>query len=277
MSFGVSDNQEETIHGDLFGFYWHIECWPLARLLPRCDNSFRFYWHNFGLWLSFWGNDWESGYKDPWWRKMYHLDFPDLLLGKAVYSNEKGERFEHVIIPMSEANYRATMTFETSTWKRPRWLPRVRQYTHIEVENNRAPEFPGKGENSWDCGNDSIWAMSTEGHSIPKAVGGYVAAVLENRLKRGGIKSLVGTTEPRRMFGAAVLFLVFFRLIALATFQASRVCASAVPDRAALPTMPRNEIPVTHRLLSVSTMIFTSWQYGNGHTPTAMPSGRCLT
>ena len=121
---------------------------------------------------------------------MHHLDFADLLLGERKYSKQVLQNFENVIIPMPDGIYKAAMQFETCTWKRPLWFPTVKHYTNIEL-TDKAPTFPGKGENSWDCGDDSIWGMSVEGHSIPKAIGGYVQKVMEYRQKRSGLRSLI--------------------------------------------------------------------------------------
>lgn len=190
MSFGLSTDGEHTISGDFCGFFWHFEGYPLAQLIRKIvgksiDNSFRFYWYHWGLWFSLWGNDFESSSSDPWWRKTYHLNIPDLVLGKSKYSSEDLETFHDVIIPMPERNYLAVMTFVRSTWQRPRWKAVVRNFTRVELDRD-APKFPGKGENSWDQGDDCIWGMSTEGHSLAKAVGGYVSSCLEYREKRSG-------------------------------------------------------------------------------------------
>ncbi len=122
---------------------------------------------------------------------MHHLNFADVILGEQAYWNQVLEKFENVVIPMPEGSYKATMHFETSTWKRPLWFPKVRHFTKIEIVGKEAPKFPGKGENSWDQDDDSIWMMSVEGHSIPKAIGGYVQAVMEYRQKRSGLHSLM--------------------------------------------------------------------------------------
>jgi hypothetical protein len=193
FGFGLNDSRDNHIHGSFLGFYWHIECWALAKRMPRVEHSFRFYWHDWGLWLSLWGNDWCSSWNDPWWSRMHHVDFRDLFAGKQEYSKVVNETFENVVIPMPDKNYCATMQFETATWKRPRWFPRVRKFTNIEIKEN-PPAFPGKGENSWDCGDDAIYMMSVEGHSLAKGIGGYVQAVMENREKYGGRKSLIAKT-----------------------------------------------------------------------------------
>jgi len=205
VGFGIDNGGEHTLHGDFCGIFWHLDSPRLSQAIDRLignvgekrswkllQRSFRFYWHDLGLWLQLWGNDYESNWNDPRWMRMHHLNFPDLLLGRAKYSDVDGEKFENVVIPLPEGNYKATMTFETSTWKRPRWFPRVRKFTKIEITGD-VPRFPGKGENSWDQGDDGIWMTSVVGHSLPKAIGGYVEKVMYNREKRSGRRSLIHT------------------------------------------------------------------------------------
>src|SRR5579883_1140227 len=199
FSFGVDGSGERTLHGSFSGFYWNFENHKLARWIEETfnkdperwhpiDRSFRFYWHNGGLWLALWGDDTESRASDPWWKKMHHLNFVDLILGKAKYASLDVESFENVVIPLPEKNYLAKVTYETCMWKRPRWFAKVRDYSRIEFDKDKnvPPSFPGKGENSWDCGDDHIWQTSCSGHSIPKAIGHYVTSVMEYRMKRQG-------------------------------------------------------------------------------------------
>ena len=196
MGFGIGD-WENTLSGDFCGIYWHFENpWLATVLKPFHEQDFRFYWHELGLWLQIWGGD-NYDRSDPWWRKMHHLNFPDLLLGRSKYSKREIEQFDNILIPMPEGTFKATMTFEECTWKRPRWFPRVRLFTDIKVE--QAPKFPGKGENSWDQGDDSIHGMAVDGHSLPKAIGGYVEAVMEYRLRRAGVRALKTRDLDRRL------------------------------------------------------------------------------
>jgi hypothetical protein len=120
---------------------------------------------------------------------MYHLDFRDLLLGKSSYSNEVVETIENVVIPMPEGKYIATMQFEISTWKRPRWKAEQRKYTCVKLDN--PPRFPGKGENSWDCGDDGIYGCSVAGHDLSKAIGDYVYRVTKYREERAGRRAIL--------------------------------------------------------------------------------------
>lgn len=188
LGFEINDDFEHTLAGSFCGFYWHIDAMPIRKLFPVVDGSFGFYWFENGLWFELWGDD-NGRYDAPWWRKMFHLDFLDLLLGKETYSKVDIQTFENVVIPMPESTFLARMTFSESIRKRPRWKTQISKWTDISLE--RAPQFPGKGENSWDCGDDGIYGMSVEGHSLPKAIGGYVEAVMKYRERRGGTERLL--------------------------------------------------------------------------------------
>ena len=200
MGFGIDTDHEHHIHGDLMGIYWHLEWWALAKRLPRCSHSFKFYWYHGGLWFQLWGHDWESGRDDPWWRQTHHLDFADLILGKEHYSKRDTEVIDDVVIPMPERNYRARVTFTETTRKRARWFTTVSRWSEVSLDSD-APPFPGKGENSWDCGDDGIYGMSVKGHSLAKAIGGYVERVMEYREKRSGRRTLIhsGSMEKEQI------------------------------------------------------------------------------
>jgi hypothetical protein len=46
--------------------------------------------------------------------------------------------------------------------------------------------FPGKGENSWDCGEDATHGYYGPAASIEDAVGNLVTSTLKRRRKYGG-------------------------------------------------------------------------------------------
>jgi hypothetical protein len=127
----------------------------------------------------------RSGYWNkniPRWR---HGNFNviDFILGENKYTNRVLKE-EKIDIPMPEGNYPATIKMEMATWKRPRWFAKRLKRADIEME--KPIPFPGKGENSWDCGDDACYGMTTPARSIGEAIGKMVEHVLDNRLKRGG-------------------------------------------------------------------------------------------
>ena len=92
---------------------------------------------------------------------------------------------------MPEGKYPAHVKRERRTWKRPRWFtPLVRGYWDVDVESGIP--VPGKGENSWDCDDDAIFASS---FSVNKAETAYMAGkcVAMDALRPAiGTRALVG-------------------------------------------------------------------------------------
>ncbi len=141
------------------------------------------YWYQWAFWLNLFSNPCESNSGDPWYRKTHCFNLPDMLLGcskciKEVLSTEP------VIIPMPERSYKGIATHERWTWKRPLWRTYTRESVWIDVADGIP--FPGKGENSWDCGMDGLCGSGVDGTSVEKAIGHFVGCVLANRRKYGG-------------------------------------------------------------------------------------------
>lgn len=125
--------------------------------------------------------EWRSA--DPWWIRGVSLNIPDLILGRSKYSGTTGES-RRILVPMAEANYPGTATVKHCVWKRPRWFAKKRTYT--EVAMDECIPFPGKGENSWDCGMDGLCGYSVSGTSVEMAIAHGVQSALESRRKYGG-------------------------------------------------------------------------------------------
>lgn len=108
----------------------------------------------------------------------------DFLLGRKVYAKEELKRAT-VAIPLDGRDYEGIWTLTRETWKRPRWpfVSHTRVGSWIDVEH--PPAFAGKGENSWDCGDDAIFGCGSQGLTPALAVGDYIKAVLRNRERYG--------------------------------------------------------------------------------------------
>lgn len=140
-------------------------------------------WHDGSLWWSLWHPTMEWSSRTPKWR---HGSFSpaDWLLGKPVYTR-RDLSTEAVEVPMPERLYGATVQLYEATWRRPRWPFAVRnRLATIEVPGG-IPQ-PGKGENSWDCGEDATYSLSCEARTPAQAVGRMVATVLTSRRNYGG-------------------------------------------------------------------------------------------
>lgn len=117
-------------------------------------------------------------------RLKIRLRLRDLTLGRKVY--EKIElRREPVAIPLDGREYEGVWTLTRETWKRPRWpfVSHERVGSWIDVEH--PPAFSGKGENSWDCGDDAVFGSGSQALTPAGAVGDYIKAVLRYREQYG--------------------------------------------------------------------------------------------
>lgn len=150
----------------------------------RNDREISVKWHHGTLWIYLWSdtNEWRS--TDPWWQRIT-IRPADLLLGKQRYSTVTLSD-EQVSVAMPEATYQASVRIFESTWYRPRWpWPRRMVRADIDVAGDGIP-IPGKGENSYDLGDDAIYGLTVPAGTVPEAIGRLVASVLESRRRHGG-------------------------------------------------------------------------------------------
>lgn len=138
---------------------------------------------DWAVWWDLWVDPGGWSSKRPRWRdgSFHALDW---LLGKRVHKSvvlDEGE----IVVPMPEGVYRGHCKLSEDTWKRPRWFvtKRVRR-AHIDM--TEPVPFPGKGENSWDCGEDALHGSTTQARTFGDAIGSVVASVMNSRLRHGG-------------------------------------------------------------------------------------------
>lgn len=139
--------------------------------------------HDGYVWWEFFQSsmEWKSG--DPPWRThCFHVK--DWVLGKEVYSSEVLET-RQVGVPMPEATYAATAKLTLDRWKGRFHTKSVKRVIIDMAEGQQIP-VPGKGENSWDCGEDATYSITCAAHTIEEGVGHLVGSVLRTRWRRGG-------------------------------------------------------------------------------------------
>lgn len=202
---GDSDREVKLHVGLPLATFWlHVDGLPRAwahRILPGRPYSYtdhhgvthhtkitearevRLDWHSNALWWSLWHSTMEWRSDTPRWR---HGSFHpiDVLLGRHHYSHSALKTVE-TLIPMPEASYPATVTLQELTWSRPRWPFKVRRAS-AQIDIPGGIPVPGKGENSWDCGEDAILSMGADGHSLANAVAAVVKSATETRIRYGG-------------------------------------------------------------------------------------------
>jgi hypothetical protein len=179
------DNFTLAMCPSVFSFYLSADGLPkwLRRWLPEEERECSIAVHDGCVWINPWArvDEWRS--KDPWWHKGLVLHVDDWLRGRAEYSAEVLQERD-VLIPMPEGAYPATGKLERCTWSRARWRSLVLKRVTIKVSNGIPHE--GKGENSWDCGEDATYSITCPADTIEDGIGKLVASVLESRKHYGG-------------------------------------------------------------------------------------------
>ena len=141
--------------------------------------------HDGSLWWKLW--------TEPWDGKSHVFHWKDKLIGKATY-NEVLIEERDVLVPMPEKAYAAHVKFFESTWTYPRWFTSKIKRVSIDIPEGIPHE--GKGENSWDCGRDATYGMTTGPcRGIPEGVGHLVGSVLRTRVKNGSYSDWTWTKE----------------------------------------------------------------------------------
>ncbi len=162
----------------------HIFSWDDNREVWLTDErEFQIAVHHWTVWLTLWGrlHEWQT--VDPWWIRGVSLNLPDFILGRSRFTERVVGEFD-VTIPTPEGTYQGRATITHCTWKRPRWVAHSRTGTRVTIMNGIP--FPGKGENSWDCGLDALWGYGCESTKPEAVIARGVQLALENRRRYGG-------------------------------------------------------------------------------------------
>lgn len=174
---------------DGFGL-WHpkrtcVASWetPPRSFVINDDRECGISIHGWTVYLRLWAKWGEWCSADPWWVRGLSFNIPDAVLGRAQFSRETLSEAIAIQIPMPEGVYKAAAKRERCTWKRPRWFAHSR--TSVSVDIPKGIPFAGKGENSWDCGDDGLFGYGVDGESIEKAIAYGVESVLTSRRRYG--------------------------------------------------------------------------------------------
>lgn len=116
------------------------------------------------------------------WRRTWLL--LDVLLGKAKYS-KRSLSYSGMYLHMPEKLYYCTVLLHRDKWTRPRW-PWPLRIDRATIEIPNGVPIPGKGTESYNCGEDCCNSLTTPASSMPEAMAALQASVMETRLKRGG-------------------------------------------------------------------------------------------
>lgn len=165
--------------------------------MPRKRREFWLYVQDWTVRLIPWGRSMEWHSKDPWWIRGVTLDLRDLLLGLEKCHREESLESERLFIHLDGNCYHGTAKFIRMTWKRPRWPKKVQEFTEIEMDRGHGLPHAGKGENSWDCGDDALCGWSVSGFDVQAAIADGIKTV-EKRRRRYGMPSALSASNISR-------------------------------------------------------------------------------
>lgn len=165
----------------------------------RSSRRFGFQLYEDVFWIYIYEPDGSWSRSDPWWQHIT-ISWKDILLGKQSYSCIETEPLESKVF-FPEKLRTAQVTYSESTWSRPRWpWDQHSRCYNFDFKDDPIP-IPGKGENSWDCGNDAVYSMSIRVESwedYPEAVKRLQDDINKTRQNRGGSPWSFGAMLLRR-------------------------------------------------------------------------------
>lgn len=193
-------------------FYFHekhVATWDNNREFTTVDaRTYGFYLYDWAIVWRFHAKPDESNSKDPWWMHQYiHLD--DIFLGRRDRCDDALTKAENVEFWLGDKKF----VMNKITWTRWRFFRRHIPYSlyhrtiiNVNMEIKDPPVHQGKGENSWDCGDDGTYGISRPWeYELPnwsnrdamarKAIEVYVEHVARDVKRYGTSKSERGVSK----------------------------------------------------------------------------------
>jgi len=131
-------------------------------------------------------HEWSS--RDPKWMSgSWHP--LDTFLGRMKYKEGVPEEVHHRKIRFPERTYDLEVKLKNDRWWRPRWpfwpCRSMLRRCDIKVLTEGGIPVPGKGENSWDCGDDATHGLSGPANNLKDAVDKIFDSVKSKRERYG--------------------------------------------------------------------------------------------
>jgi hypothetical protein len=125
----------------------------------------------------------EWNRSDPWWVKGVRMPFGEWIFGRRRHTVARSEEPVDILVCMPEAQYRGKVVMKDEAWVGRFSTDRIRR-AHIEMID--PVPTPGKGENSWDCGEGATHSMTCPADSVEDAIAEMTKTVLNRRRRYGG-------------------------------------------------------------------------------------------
>lgn len=161
-------------------------------------RRYGFYWYEWTFWWSWKAKTHESSSKDPKWMR-FNFCIPDFLFGRVEVISNEVLSAKNLKFKLSDKEF----VINSIVWERNRRFRRhipislySKENYSVDIKIDKPPMRSGKGENSWDCGNDGTYGLGAEWKfNIPSwenvaeskklAVAYYVDHVLKDAKKYG--------------------------------------------------------------------------------------------
>lgn len=187
-----------------YGFWltWEMS-WPLQRRIPFWPMHSE---HEIGVGYSYgtarlklgydpMGTHWGQGKGwMPRWLRNREIKIwdNDWIIGRDKYTKISETEPRRVLIPVNEwpgDEYPYDVSLETVSWANRFRVKRRSYWDFKAVEGVGYNQHTGKGENSWDCGDDGIYGCAFEDkpeyEALPALVGAMRERILANRRRYG--------------------------------------------------------------------------------------------
>jgi len=125
-------------------------------------------------------NSWSS--RDRWWNKYISFSPLEFICGHNKYTEEHDQGWQDIEITMPEGKYKGKLRLYVGTWKNRFRTMRV---PRGEIEMEEGIPFPGKGENSWDCGEDATYGITCPAESEEEVICSLIQSVMRCRHRYG--------------------------------------------------------------------------------------------
>lgn len=197
LTFGANDDGRDLLV--TLGLPWLMTLYvTLVGVFPRRwflwdvergqDREISVGWHDDRLRYCIWVGSMASwSRRAPWcrWWRQGSLVPLDLIFGRERCKTVLLAENIATRVPMPEAVYPAVAKVEAYTWTRPRWpfwpLSRTRVSAWLDIP--KGIPHAGKGENSWDCGDDGLFGIG--GDSVDAAIANAQSSVTRDRKRYG--------------------------------------------------------------------------------------------
>ncbi len=168
----------------------------IRRWVPERTRTMKLSMFEWSISLVLWERDGEWRRADPWWIRGASLDLKDFFLGKSKYTSTETAPQQRIRVGLDNRTYEGTAKFERATWKRPWWFTLTRDSVWINMDQGHGLPHAGKGENSYDCGDDALCGFGVNGTCVEAAIQHGIETVMEYREKYGTPASVVSVGEP---------------------------------------------------------------------------------